>query len=74
MTKTATLRQEIHSIIDAIPDHNLSALKPLLSVLMDEPIFIETNLTEEEHALIEEGVKHSREHPEDFIPLDSLLK
>ncbi|MCL2293248.1 MAG: hypothetical protein FWC36_00040 [Spirochaetes bacterium] len=74
MTKTTTLRQEIHSMVDAIPERNLSALRPLLTVLLDEPIYIETDLTDEEHALIERGCKQYREHPEDFVPLESLLK
>ncbi|MCL1992196.1 MAG: hypothetical protein FWG66_04535 [Spirochaetes bacterium] len=39
-----------------------------------EPVFIETDLTDEEHALIEEGRKRYRERPEDFLPLESLLK
>ena len=69
-----SLRQEIHSMVEAIPERNLLALKPLLSVLLDEPMFIEKDLTDEEHILIEEGVKRYREHPEDFVSLDSLLK
>ena len=74
MTETATLRKEIHSIIDVLPERNLSALKPLLTVLLDEPIYIETDLTDEEHALIEKGVKCYREHPEEFLSLENLLK
>jgi hypothetical protein len=72
------LRQEIHSVIDIIPEHKLSALKPLLNILVEEPasaslpIYIETDLTEEEHTLIEEGVQHYRKHPEDFVPLENL--
>jgi len=73
MVETAALRKEIYRIIDLIPERNLSALRPLLTVLMDEPIFIETDLTDEEHSLIEEGVKHYRSHPEDFVPLERLL-
>ena len=38
----------------------------------DEPMVIETDLTEEEHALIAEGVKRYYEHPEDFVSLESL--
>ena len=69
-----SLRQEIHSMVEAIPERNLLALKPLLTVLLDEPMYIEKDLTDEEHTLIEEGVKRYREHPEDFVSLDSLLK
>ena len=44
-----------------------------IHVLVDEPIYIETDLTDEEHTLIAEGVEHYREHPTDFVPLESLL-
>jgi hypothetical protein len=40
--------------------------------LVDDTVIIETDLTDEEHALIEEGVKHYHEHPEDFVPLESI--
>ncbi|MDR0323820.1 MAG: hypothetical protein LBI12_05160 [Treponema sp.] len=39
----------------------------------EEPIYIETDLTEEEQTLIEEGVQHYRKHPEDFVLLETLL-
>jgi len=38
----------------------------------DDSIAIETDLTDEERALIEEGVKHYHEHPEDFVPLEQI--
>ena len=41
--------------------------------LADEPV-IETDLTDEEKKWIEEGDRHFKEHPEDFVPLESLLK
>jgi hypothetical protein len=66
------IRREIHSLIDTMPERNLYALRPLLNVLVDEPVFIETDLTDEEKAIIEAGDKHSREHPEDFVPLESI--
>jgi hypothetical protein len=67
------VRQEIHNLVDTMPERNLYALRPLLDVLVDEPIIIETDLTDEEKAIIEEGDKHYREHPEDFVPLESIL-
>jgi len=39
----------------------------------NEPI-IETDLTDEEMSIIEEGDRHYKEHPEDFVPLESLIK
>jgi hypothetical protein len=55
-----------------MPDYCLSSVEPLLSYLAGEPL-IETDLTDEEKALIGEGDKHYREHPEDFVPLESIL-
>jgi hypothetical protein len=37
-----------------------------------EDFIIETDLTDEELALIEEGDRHYKEHPEDFVPLESI--
>jgi hypothetical protein len=71
---TAIIRQELHSLINAMPERKLNALRPLFDVLVDDDdtVIIETDLTDEEHALIEEGVKHYHEHPEDFVPLESI--
>jgi len=66
------IRREIHSLIDTMPERNLYALRPLLNVLVDESVIIETDLTDEEKAIIEAGDKHYREHPEDFVPLESI--
>jgi hypothetical protein len=47
-------------------------LRPLLNVLVDYPVIIETDLTDEEKKWVQEGDKHYREHPEDFVPLESI--
>jgi len=73
MEAMATVRQELHNYIDAIPERNLGLLRPLLSYFADEPLIIETDLTDEERAVIAEGRRRYREHPEDFIPLESVL-
>ena len=67
------IRKEIHSIIDAIPERSLYALKPLLSVLAEPLYTIETDLTAEEITLIDEGIQEFREHPENFISLKDYL-
>jgi hypothetical protein len=75
MNRTATaVRQELHSLINTMPERKLIALRPLFDVLIDDDdtVIIETDLTDEEHALIEEGVKHYHEHPEDFISLENI--
>ena len=69
----AVLRKEIHGIIDAIPVRNLHALKPLLSVLAEPAYTIETDLTPEEIAIIDEGIQEFRDHPENFISLKDYL-
>jgi len=70
---TTAIRQELHSIINTMPERKLNALRPLFEVLIDDDtISIETDLTDEEHALIAEGVQHYHEHPEDFVPLESI--
>jgi hypothetical protein len=74
MNATTTLRQEIHAYIDAMPDKNLQALRPLFSVLAEPKYVIETDLTDEERAIITEGDKHFKEHPEDFVPLETLQR
>jgi hypothetical protein len=36
-------------------------------------VLIETDLTDEENAIIDAGAKEYREHPENFISLDDYL-
>ena len=59
-----TLRQQTHDYIDFLDDNNLAALQPLLAVLAaGEPLVIETDLTEEERAMIAEGMEEYRRNP-----------
>jgi hypothetical protein len=55
-----------------MPDYRLLALRPLMEALVDEPLIIEADLTEEEHAIIEAGWKHYEAHPEDFVSLEDI--
>jgi len=69
----AILRKEIHSIIDAIPDQSLSAIKPLLSHLAYDywkPIIEAAN--PEEITMINEGMEEYRRNPNSFIPLENI--
>jgi len=70
--EAVAVRKKLHTFIDEIPDNYLSSIEPLLSYLADEPV-IETDLTDEEKKIIQEGRKHYKEHPEDFVPLESIL-
>ena len=72
MTETV-LRKEIHNIIEAIPARSLHALKPQLSVLAEPFYTIETDLTAEEIAVIDEGIQEFRDHPENYISLKDYL-
>jgi len=49
------IRQELHGYIDMLPDLQLEALKPIFTILVDEPLIIETDLTEEEKEIIRQG-------------------
>jgi hypothetical protein len=70
---TVTLRNELHTYIDNLPERSLYALKPLLSVLAEPLYTIETDLTSEEIGLIDEGMTEFQEHPENFITLKDYL-
>jgi hypothetical protein len=61
--ETVTLKDELHSYIDALPERSLSALRPLLSFLVEPPYAIETDLTDEENAMIEESLADYRADP-----------
>lgn len=64
------IRQEILSYIDEISDNKLEALKPILTLLVDDSIVIESDLSSYEKEIIMNG----REEYEKggFIPLDEL--
>jgi len=69
--ETLAVRKKLHTFIDEMPDYCLSSVEPLLSYLAGEPV-IETDLTDEERNWVWEGRKHHKEHPEDFVPLESI--
>ena len=71
---TAVLRNEIHDIIDAIPEQSLPAIKPLLTHLAYDywkPV-IEA-ASPEEIAMIDMGMEEYRKNPESFIPFESVM-
>jgi len=66
----ATLRTELHGIMDAIPDRSLPALKPLLTHLAEDywkPVI--EPASPEEIAMIEEGMEDYRRNPESWVSL-----
>jgi hypothetical protein len=70
--EAVTVRKKLHAFIDEMPDYCLSSVEPLLSYLAGESL-IETDLTDEEKKWVQEGRQHYHEHPEDFVPLESIL-
>ncbi|GHT00393.1 hypothetical protein AGMMS50276_26060 [Synergistales bacterium] len=65
------VREELHAIIETLPERSLYAIKPLLTFLHDEPV-IETDLTDEERELILLGLSKYDKDPTSFVSLDSL--
>ena len=67
MTTQTITRQRLRDYIDTMPDYGLSIVEPILAHFADE-LFIDTNLTAEEKAVIIAGRKERKEHPESFTP------
>ena len=72
MTSTV-LRKEIQGYISKIPDRNLVALKPLLSVLA-EPSYTIEPASPVECIKIEKRVKEYHENPSSFVPWKEVKK
>jgi hypothetical protein len=68
----AVLRKELMGYIETMPERNLYVLKPLLSTLAMPPYTVETDLTDEEIAMIDEGMAEYRANPAGFVPLESI--
>ncbi len=66
----SAIRQEILEYINELPDIKLEAIKPILAILVDNNITIETDLTDEEKDVIKRGRKEYEK--ENFLSLDSL--
>ncbi len=62
------IRKEIMGYIADIPDSKLEALRPLLTLLIDDAIIVETNLTADEKAIIRKGREEYQQGG--FVPLD----
>ena len=68
-----TLKKELHTLIDAIPDRALRVIKPLLTHLADDywkPVI--EPASPEEAAMIEERMKDYERDPSSFVPLGSI--
>ena len=69
-------RKRLINYIEAMPEHRLKVVEPILAAFADESddFVIETDLTSEEIAIVQEGRKERKEHPEKFVPLEAALK
>jgi len=69
---TAVLRNELHSMIDTLPDRSLPAIKPLLFFLANDywKPFVEA-ANPEEIAMIDERMKDYESDSSSFILLKS---
>ena len=72
MTATATMRQEIQSFIECVPDEKIPTLRSLVEFLADEPLIIETDLTDEEKRIIKRDAARFKTHPEEFVSWKKL--
>ena len=68
----SVLRKELQGYIETMPERSLYALKPLLAVLSEPLYTIETDLTSEEIAKIDEGMAEYRKNPSSFVSIDSI--
>ena len=64
------LRKEVLGYIETISDKRLKILKPILEEWADSDFVIETDLTEEEKAIIREGREQYKDG--DFVTLDQI--
>lgn len=64
------VRQEVMDCIDQLPDSKLEALRPILRLLTSETIVVETDLTDEEKAIIRAGREEYKKGG--YIPLSCL--
>ena len=68
--KMSAIRQEILEYINELPDIKLEAIKPILAILVDNNISVETDLTDEEKDIIKRGRKEYENG--NFVSLESL--
>lgn len=65
------IRREILNCIDNLPDSKLEALKPILTILVNDTINIETDLTDDEKQIIAEGREEYKKG--DFVDINKII-
>jgi len=74
------LREDLFMFLSILSDKQIKEIYPVIRQELQKVFYgteipiIETNLTEEEIKLAEEGIKDYREHPETFTDLEDLIK
>jgi hypothetical protein len=63
----AALRKKLHGYIDTMPEKNLAAIKPLMSVLA-EPLYVIEPATPEESKRAERRIREYSKDPSSFVP------
>jgi len=66
----SAIQKEIQEYVSVLPDSALLALKPLLTLLVAEEPIIETDLTEEEKAIILRGREDYSKNV--YVPLSEI--
>lgn len=66
------VRKEVLDYIDAIPDSKLRALKPLLTLLVDDSFVIETDLTDEEREINAKGLEDYKANKDKYVSLRDI--
>lgn len=71
---TAQPQQHLHGLIDTISGKNPKVAKPLVPIRDEAERVIETDLTEEEHALIDDSVRRYHDDPASFLSLSEARR
>ena len=68
----SVIKKEMQEYINVLSEQTLMALKPIITLLVAEESIVETNLTEEDKAIILRGRTEYAKNPNAFISLDQL--
>ena len=71
---TAQLKQELYGSIGTTADKSPKAAKPFFSVRDETDYVIETDLTGEECAIIEDSARRYRDDPSGFVSLSEAKR
>jgi hypothetical protein len=63
------LKEQVHQYIDMLPIDQVVVINELLTILISNDTVVETDITEEEHAIIEASRELFRTNPESFVSL-----